>query len=418
MSDTTTSTLDREIAEIRKKIEANQKAADRSTTLAKCIFGVSLLLLIASIYVFIREYYCQPETPTPTTSNVFDNLKIIADGATSKNLIDYLSAFGDYSAGSVLGLWSLAGLAFVYATFLEQRNAIHYTEINLKEAEKNSQEQSKTIVQQTEALKNISEVIIKQNSVLNEQKDELSKQVNALHSVAQVLTQQNDVLAEHKKELAGQNIHLFQQTQTMVDIAKVLQELVKNAEETNLRRREEEAKKRKEQFEEQLEKLMRGYLVSERFSSKEQYIRMLKNDIWAKVEEGFKRKEFKEDIFWNDIEDILKKMKIEQISTYFTSNLNQILELIDNHLKNVPIEEKLFYQNLIDKHLCNREELVLIYFFGLFDETSKQIIERWKLLKNIHWDSFNFSSPLNAKLQNKESFFKKRYAPSAFGESE
>jgi hypothetical protein len=130
---------------LQKRINEKEKTSERVLVVAKALISWGVIVSLVLIIIFLCHYGFYAEKTqdqiTPLAlkfSNNIDSLsqssiiltldttqlktlqEVIKDNG-DKNAIDYASSFGDFMAGTVLGLWSLGGLLFVYVSFLGQQ---------------------------------------------------------------------------------------------------------------------------------------------------------------------------------------------------------------------------------------------------------------------------------------------------------
>lgn len=179
-----------------QRINVKEKTSEKVLFFAKALISWGVIVSLVSMISFLFHYgsYAEKaEEPLNPLSLKFNNtidslsqsstilsfdttqlktLQEIMKDNSDKNAIDYASSFGDFMAGTALGLWSLGGLLLVYVSFLGQQIGLLHTQKELDATNKSVEDTKKTVIKQTKALQGVMRALKTQNDMTNIKKFE------------------------------------------------------------------------------------------------------------------------------------------------------------------------------------------------------------------------------------------------------
>jgi uncharacterized protein YozE (UPF0346 family) len=210
-----------------ERIAECKAKAEKALKWAKNLLWGGSILFVVFISLFIVHWCIGDDAPTS-----------IFKADDSKDIIDYASAFGDFMAGSIVALWSLAGLSFVYASFMGQREELLYAEKAVEETAQKVTEQGETIKAQTLALQAMAGHLLAQTEEFKKhsgqfelQNTHLSTQADYLKTMGEHLDAQVKELKEHSGQFKLQNTHLNTQADYLKTMGEHLDAQVKELKE-------------------------------------------------------------------------------------------------------------------------------------------------------------------------------------------
>jgi hypothetical protein len=473
-------------AEISKK----ETLINTYTRRYKILIGAGVVVAVIAVICFFGHYWWngeQKEEPIKPLAfefvNSADTSKLSLDATQlktlqevmkdngDKNAIDYMSAFGDFMAGTALGLWSLGGLLLVYVSFLGQQIGLLQAEQQIKETNKDIQDTKKTVEDQTKALQGMMTALNIQNSKINAQTTVLVNQKIAMEAMAEALKIQNEKTENQTNVLSGQTNVLKTQKEAMDKMATALEMQIEKIQgqtdvlsgQTGVLEAQKEAllasakeltKHSDELYTQSIEMVEQKdnfvlQMVTNQFNN---YVKKLDLFKFTGKKELFNTHEIKS-YFSEDVElsssipvalaygedEELIGLLLEGYWTFLDRNnfiynildyfkyLNFILSYIDSAQIDI-IPKKHFINDLMSR--ISTIELILWYFETLKNPELKYYIKKYALFKNIDWRLLfiilNIDVVSNDKkvLQNFEfrfnspsfSFFKEIIGFEAFGE--
>jgi hypothetical protein len=472
----------------KKRIKEKEKISENVLFFAKALISWGVIVSLVSIISFLCHYCSyaekaeEPINPlalkfSNTVDTLFQTSTILSLDTTQlktlqevmkdngdKNAIDYASSFGDFMAGTALGLWSLGGLLLVYVSFLGQQIGLLYTEKELEATKKGVEDTKKsiedtkeTVIKQTEALQGMMRTLQQlnmltaaQTGVLSLQKDEMNKMVTALDIQNTKIENQTGVLQSTVRTLQQLNMLTTAQTNVLSLQKEAMNEMV-----TELNTQNEKIENQTGVLQGMMSSLQHQ-IIENKINY---YVSMLDNFIFTYEDVNFHRYSFfnkKEHIdfaiqkikinLWED--DFYGEFKKAVITNDSKALEAVLVELMENYTSLFSpyvmdyfnlIYGSLVYLILLNKpnnylqtisNLVSRAELSYWFLMGLYNNTTKVGFHfthsfkffRWKNLAILFTntdkgkDLYEFLCKEDKDTNKVTLLFKNLYKPSAFGE--